>query len=144
MIDFQPLIGRSDRRWLRWLDAECFPNDVPADLGDGEWFIGWNGEDAVAFCGCERVGPWGFHCRAGVLKDARGQRLQQRMLALREDVMRRGGLRVAVTYTETYSAASMRNLIACGYRPFEADADTGLAPDDRWPRMVHWRKDLAL
>ena len=142
MIDFAPVIGKSDRRWLRWLDAECFPKDVPAELGDGDWYLGWNGDDAVAFCGWEPVGPWGFLARAGVLWEARGQKLQRRMIEMREDAMRRRGLATAVTYTETYSAASMRNLIACGYRPFEADTETTMAPADRWRHMVHWRKEI--
>ena len=40
-----------DIRWLRWLDAEIFPNDMPAVVGTANWFLGWHEKQAVAFCG---------------------------------------------------------------------------------------------
>ena len=58
-------------------------------------------------------------------------------------MVRQAGLKTAVTYTEAYSAASMRSLIACGYRPFEADENTGLVLDPAyWRTMVYWRRQL--
>ena len=38
-------------RWLRWLDAEIFPNDNPAVAGTANWFLAWHDKQAVAFCG---------------------------------------------------------------------------------------------
>ena len=134
----------SDRRWLRWLDGECFPDDKPLRFDDAkEWALAWNGGDAVAFCGWRPHGPFGFLSRAGVLPSARGRGLQKAMIDHREQAIRSTGLSVSVTYTEAYSAASMRSLIACGYRPFEGSESTGLVINPAyWRTMVYWRKEL--
>lgn len=135
-----------DIRWLRWLDAEIFPLDLPSEIGTANWFLGWDNDNAVAFCGWK---PYmldtelvGFHYRAGVLSDYRGLGLQRKMVALREDEMRRSNLKIAVTYTETYSAASMINLINMHYRPYEATEKTALCDLSKYKRMVHWRKKI--
>lgn len=132
-------------RFIRcvWLDAECFPDDKPLVYEDAHWSLLWRRDAAVAFCGWCRRGDEGFHYRAGVHPSERGHGPQKAMIEFREQAMRAGGIKSAVTYTEAYSAASMRTLIACGYRPFEADEKTGLAIDPRyWRTMVYWRKPL--
>lgn len=139
------VFGGDDQRWLRWLDAECFPDDKPLMLGAASWALArYDDEDPVAFCGWCRHGDVGFHYRAGVHPAVRGQGLQKLLIAHRENAMRNKGIKTAVTYTEAYSAASMRSLIACGYRPFEADENTGLVLDPRyWKTMVYWKRDLT-
>jgi GNAT superfamily N-acetyltransferase len=79
-----------------------------------------------------------------VLADYRGQGLQRRMLRLREDEMRQRGLAKAVTYTDADGAASMRNLIAEGYRPYVPTPTTTLSGLGRLGRVgfVHWEKKL--
>jgi hypothetical protein len=133
-------------RWLRWLDAEIFPNDNPAVVGTANWFLGWHNKQAVAFCGWKPhlldIDLVGFHYRSGVLTDYRGHGLQKTMVELRETEMRRSNLKVAVTYTEVYSAASMTSLINCGYRPYTANEKTALCDLHKYQRMVHWRKNL--
>ena len=66
------------------------------------------------------------------------------MLRLREDRMRARGLTAAVTYTDADAAASMRNLIAEGYRPYAPTPTTTLSGLGRLGRVgfVHWRKKL--
>ena len=143
MTVLRHVVTSDDVRWLRWLDAECFPQDKPLVLGDAFWMLAWRQGLAVGFCGWTPRGARGFHYRAGVHHSARGEGLQVAMLGRREEAMRAEGLPVAVTYTEAYSAASMRSLIACGYRPFEADENTGLVLDPRyWKTMVYWSKPL--
>lgn len=143
MIDIRPVTLHEHRLWLRWLDAECFPDDKPLVMDVAKWSLAWGADTALAFCGWCRRGDEGFHYRAGVHSAARGQGLQRVLLAYREKAMRNAGLKSAITYTEAYSAASMRSLIACGYRPFEADENTGLVIDPRyWRTMVYWRKEL--
>lgn len=142
--DFRPVVGSEDRRWLRWLDGEIFPDDKPLVMSDAQWSLVWEWPEAVAFCGWCRRGDKGFHYRAGVHESARGQGLQKAMIAYRERAMVAAGLKTAVTYTEAFSAASMRSLIASGYRPFEATLATGLVINPAyWRTMVYWRKDMA-
>lgn len=135
-----------DIRWLRWLDAEIFPTDMPSVVGTANWFLGWDNDTAVAFCGWK---PYlldlelvGFHYRSGVLSTHRGLGLQRKMIELRESEMIRSNIKVAVTYTEVYSAASMTSLINMGYRPYEANEKTALCDLSKYMRMVHWRKNL--
>ena len=49
------------------------------------------------------------------------------MLRLREAEMREQGIARAVTYTDADGAASMRNLIAEGYRPYVPTPTTTLS-----------------
>lgn len=153
-IEFKSVVlgNMEEERWLRWLDAEIFPNDIPFFIKFANWFIGWDSDkNAVAYCGWKPVivGPkydlttMGFHYRSGVMPVARGQGLQQRMIDLREQNMKKHNIFVACTYTEVYSAASMRSLINAGYRPYEATDDTALTGLDRYKRFVHWKKNLV-
>lgn len=133
-------------RWLRYLDAEIFPTDQPAIVGTSNWFLGWDKDQAVAFCGWKpqllELELVGFHYRAGVLPSYRGYGLQKKMIEKREDEMRRSNIKVAVTYTETYSVASMTNFINLGYRPYAATENTALCDLSKYQRMVHWKKKL--
>ena len=84
MTVLRHLSTRDDVRWLRWLDAACFPDDRPLVLKDAFWALAWDGEEAVAFCGWCARGDLGFHYRAGVHPAARGSGLQAMMLSYRE------------------------------------------------------------
>jgi len=130
------------------LDAVCFPLDAPPVFAGARWFIGWEGETPAAHCAWKVVEhdgvAVGFHYRGGVMPAWRGHGLQRLMLRLREDEMRRDGLRKAVTYTDADGAASMRNLIAEGYRPYAPTPATTLSGLGRLGRVgfVHWEKTL--
>jgi ribosomal protein S18 acetylase RimI-like enzyme len=130
------------------MDRACFPLDAPAVFAGAHWLIGWDGDKPAAYCAWKTVEhdgvPVGFHYRGGVLADYRGQGLQRRMLRLREDEMRQHGLAKAVTYTDADGAASMRNLIAEGYRPYVPTPTTTLSGLGRLGRVgfVHWEKKL--
>jgi ribosomal protein S18 acetylase RimI-like enzyme len=153
-VDFRtaPLID--DQRWIRWMDAEVFPDDKPVTFVGSHWWIGWVGDKPVCYAAWRPHYPmetvaelhWteqqGFLYRAGVMPEARGQGLQRDLITLREQSMREHGIKTAVTYTDPTSAASMRSLMAVGYKPYKSDAKSNLAGVGRGGYFVHWRKDL--
>jgi len=147
-VDFRPATSANDGERILKMDRICFPIDVPPGIAGAEWVIGWDGETPAAYCAWKTIEhdglPVGFHYRGGVLPDYRGHGLQRQMLRLREARMREQGLRAAVTYTDADGAASMRNLIAEGYRPYAPTATTILSGLGRLGRVgfVHWKKAL--
>jgi GNAT superfamily N-acetyltransferase len=147
MIAFHRALSREDAALIAQMDVVCFPIDTPAEFAGAHWFIGWDGEKPAAYCAwkiVEHDAPVGFHYRGGVMPDWRGRGLQRQMLRLREAEMREQGLRKAVTYTDADGAASMRNLIAEGYRPYVPTPTTTLSGLGRLGRVgfVHWEKKL--
>lgn len=127
-------------RWVRWLDAECFPEDAPVPFytTGAEWFLLELNSIPVAYCGWhpEEIGDdgarVGFLARAGVSPSARGKGFQKLMINTRCEAIRKVGLTVATTYTSATNAPSMNSLIACGFK-----ACTGETKG-----FVHWRKTL--
>jgi ribosomal protein S18 acetylase RimI-like enzyme len=147
MIDFRCAASQDEQQISR-MDLVCFPVDTPAVISGSRWLIGWDGSRPAAYCGWQIVEhdgvPVGFHYRGGVLPGYRGHGLQRQMLRLREAEMRDRGLTTAVTYTDADGAASMRNLIAEGYRPYVPTPTTTLSGLGRLGRVgfVHWQKRL--
>ena len=147
-VDFRPATSPEDGKQILLMDRICFPVDEPPTLAGAQWAIGWDGETPAAYCAWKTVEhdgvAVGFHYRGGVLPEYRGHGLQRQMLRLREARMREQGLAVAVTYTDADGAASMRSLIAEGYRPYAPTPGTILSGLGRLGRVgfVHWRKDL--
>jgi GNAT superfamily N-acetyltransferase len=147
VIDFRPATSREDEAVIARIDAICFPIDTPAVFAGAHWLVGWEGAAPACYCAWKTVvhdGPVGFHYRGGVLPAWRGRGLQRQMLRLREAEMRAAGLARAVTYTDADGAASMRNLIAEGYRPYAPTPATTLSGLGRLGRVgfVHWEKKL--
>ena len=148
MIEFRHATSPEELEQIARMDAVCFPLDTPAVLAGARWLIGRDGETPACFCAWKPVEhdgvAVGFHYRAGVMPGSRGQGLQRRMLHLREAEMRAQGLKKAVTYTDADGAASMRNLIAEGYRPYVPTPTTTLSGLGRLGRVgfVHWDKTL--
>jgi GNAT superfamily N-acetyltransferase len=148
VIDFRRATSREDEAVISRLDAICFPVDEPPVFDGAQWSIGWDGATAACYCAWKAVDhdgvPAGFHYRGGVLPEWRGHGLQRQMLRRREAEMRAGGLCRAVTYTDADGAASMRNLIAEGYRPYAPTPTTTLSGLGRLGRVgfVHWEKKL--
>lgn len=154
MIRFAEASGLDAERWIRWMDGEVFPDDKPVTFHGSRWFIGWHGETPACYAAwrphyptvdlnpLHLPKPLGFLYRAGVMPLYRGKGLQAKLIGVREVDMRIAGVEVAATYTNPDSAASMRSLIACGYRPYEATKETNLAGEGRAPAFVHWRRDL--
>ena len=147
-IGFRPAMSPEDGQRILRLDRICFPVDEPPSIVGAEWIIGWDCETPAAYCAWKTVEHdgilVGFHYRGGVLPEYRGHGLQRQMLRLRETGMREQGLVAAVTYTDADGAASMRSLIAEGYRPYAPTPTTTLSGLGRLGRVgfVHWRKNL--
>jgi GNAT superfamily N-acetyltransferase len=147
-VEFRPAASAADGERILTMDRICFPVDEPPILAAAQWIIGWDGETPAAYCAWKTVDhdgvSVGFHYRGGVLPEYRGHGLQRRMLHLRELRMREQGLTAAVTYTDADGAASMRSLIAEGYRPYVPTPATTLSGWGRLGRVgfVHWRKGL--
>ncbi len=149
MIDFRRATSAEDAALIAGMDRVCFPLDTPAAFAGARWSIGWDGDTPASYCAWKTVDhdgvAVGFHYRGGVLPGYRGQGLQRRMLRLREEEMRQDGRIKAVTYTDADGAASMRNLIAEGYRPYVPTPTTTLSGHGRLGRVgfVHWEKKLS-
>ncbi len=147
-VDFRLAVSPEHDERILLMDRICFPVDEPPSIAGAQWIIGWDGEMPAAYCAWKTVEhdgvAVGFHYRGGVLPEYRGHGLQRRMLRLREAGMRERGLTAAVTYTDADGAASMRSLIAEGYRPYAPTATTTLSGLGRLGRVgfVHWRKAL--
>jgi GNAT superfamily N-acetyltransferase len=153
-INFRTAPTIDDQRWIRWMDGEVFPTDYPVTFVGSHWFIGWDGDRPICYAAWRPHYPmatagelhWreqqGFLYRAGVMPEARGHGLQRKLIEVREEDMRAHGIKIAVSYTDPTVAASMRSLIACGYRPYTCDAKSNLAGLGRGDGFVHWRKDL--
>lgn len=143
------------QKTIRWMDAEVFPDDKPVYFFGSTWFIGYVGSEPACYAGwrphvlMETVNElhhrevYGFLYRAGVLKKYRGNRSQSTLIKLREDDILAAGIKVSVTYTETYSIESMRSLINCGYKPYKPTVATNLSGFGRERQFVHWRRDLV-
>lgn len=153
-MKFLPASGIDAERWIRWMDGEVFPDDRPVTFVGSHWFIGWDGKKPVCYAAWRPhhvtadLNPLhlyeaqGFQYRAGVLPSHRGKGLQRDLIRLREKHMAKAGIKVAVTYTDPQSAASMRSLIACGYRPYVPTKEQNLSGEGRAGGFVHWRREL--
>lgn len=144
-LNFKDVGPNTARIYLAVLDADCFPHDVPPEWDSAHWMVAMDKGRPAAYCAWRQESRAGFLYRAGVAKAYRGQGVQRQMIALREGAMKAAKLPLAVTYTDADNAASMRNLIAEGYLPY--DPDTGLrlsGPAKRLGRcgFVHWEKKL--
>ena len=130
------------------MDRLCFPLDTPPTFTGASWHIGWAGEGAACYCAWKPVDhdgvEVGFLYRGGVLPAHRGHGLQREMIRLREAEMLQQRIAASVTYTDADGAASMRSLIAEGYRPYAPTPTTTLSGLGRLGRVgfVHWRKKL--
>ena len=148
MIAFRAATSSGDEQHVERMDRLCFPLDTPPTFAGASWHIGWEGEEPACYCAWKPVDqdgtPVGFLYRGGVLPAHRGHGLQREMIRLRETEMLQQRIAVSVTYTDADGAASMRSLIAEGYRPYAPTPTTTLSGLGRLGRVgfVHWRKKL--
>lgn len=126
---------------IRSMHVKCFPFEYSQDLTDfGFWWIGYDREgEPACFAGLWKSTKYenaGYLCRAGVLPEYRGHRLQRRLVRLRERHARHLGWNLLVSDTH-HNPHSANNLIECGFRTF--------MPEILWalPGSVYWRKELT-
>lgn len=99
------------------------------------WWVARDGRGRVLGYASARYGyppRTGTLAWARVLPAARGHGVQRRLIRARLAWLRKRGCTVALTYTAAWNAASMDNLIACGFRPY-------FGGKDEW---VRWRREL--
>lgn len=145
-MDISPLDGffirrTKSSRLIRALDTVVFSEDEPAKIKAGVWWIAYHTTTKmpVAYAGLGlnwKSEGIGFLRRVGVMKWARGNGLQRRLIQTREMHARRLGLEEMQTYTVFDNPASSNNLIRCGYKLF--------VPKKLYQgkNILYWRKDL--
>lgn len=90
---------------------------------------------AVAAARADRQDPTAlFLSTCFVAPAARGHGLQKRLIRARLRYGRRAGFQWAWSYTATFSVASMRSLIACGFKPTRRRSVPG---------FICWEKPLC-
>lgn len=124
---------------LRYLHAECFPEDLQPGL-HGDWWVVDNDGEPVAFAGLWQslsLPGAGYLCRAGVLPRARGAGLQRRLIDARERCAKRKGWNALITDTSFGNIRSANNLIARGFRLYK--------PERQWSfdDALYWRKIIG-
>lgn len=107
---------------IAYLDDICFPGE-PIESGIlewSEWWVAMSGKEPVAYAGLKSQdgGAKAFLCRAGVLPQARGGRLQKRLIRVREAYARAHLIPRVYTYVSAWGLRSMNSLLSCGYRPY--------------------------
>jgi len=117
------------------LQALCLPLDTPAVVEEGEWWLAYDGDDAVAFaclCKSKSKANHGYLARAGVAPSHRGHGLQKRLIRVRLARAKALGWDGVVTDT-THNPASSNSLIGCGFRCYE--------PAHPWSfdAAIYWR-----
>lgn len=112
------------QRALQELDKECFPYDKPCRPEVGYWWVLWDDNKVAGYCGlCDSPkddGSVAYLCRAGVMPEYRGRRLQRRLIKVRLSYAARLGYQEVVTDTRWDNVESSNSLAACGmklYRP---------------------------
>ena len=78
--------------------------------------------------------PYAFLSWCGVLKEARGNGLQKRLIQARVRYGRRLGMERFVTYTSPDNVASANNLIRCGFLRYTPDNPYGVENASYWKR----------
>ena len=92
------------------------------------WWLAWQGETPVGYCGLQIDKYGAYMDRAGVIPLARGNRLQKRFLTVRERYAKKQGMTRCYTYIATWNVRSMNSLIAMGYKTYN--------PEWRWAEPV--------
>ena len=121
------------------LQKICLPHDDPLDPDEGWWWIGYDGEFPVAFCGMKeskRFSNGVYMSRSGVTYYYRGHGLQKKMLRIRDRFAKNNGYEWAFSDT-TDNPASANSLIACGYKLYDPSIAYGL------DTTIYWRKLLV-
>lgn len=132
------------REAIYTMHAELYGEDdwtggVVPKFQTGDWWVAFDREVPVAFAGLRPSSRWdntGYLCSSGVLPVARGRGLQKQLIRKRVARAREHGWHTVITDTLCTNAASMKNLIECGFRPY--------SPQVRWgdPSAVYWRRTV--
>lgn len=133
-----PLSSVRARETLDLLQMAVMPDDFkceykPQDLW---WIVERDGLPVAYACTRPVSAHWWYLARVGVLKEARGNGLQKKLIRLRCNAAKKAGGVAMITDTRADNYPSSNSLIACGFRLYE--------PVDRWAFVtgLYWMKDL--
>lgn len=110
---------------LKELDDRFFPGAGLPTAAHQAWGLYAADGSLAAYCVLGIYPNYAFLSRAAVLPEHRGQRLQRRMIKLRERAAKRAGRALVITYTSYDNMRSANNLIACGYRHYLPQREYG-------------------
>jgi GNAT superfamily N-acetyltransferase len=139
MVYFKQIKLTTDSKpMLLRLQKLCLPYDKAYCSAGGVWWVGFEGDNAVAFCVVAPSKRWldtAYLARAGVIASHRGKGLQKRMITLRERYAKRNKFKWVITDT-TDNPPSSNSLIKRGYQLFD--------PSEPWgySKTLYWRKKL--
>ena len=137
------LVDATKPKWfsiLNKLQKRCLPyDDLYAPL-IGWWYVVFNDDkEPIAFSGLVPSKRWNdtvYLCRAGVVREYRGQGIQKRLIKIR--LKKAKALKMNWAITDTYdNPASTNSLIACGFRLFNPTTPWGTT------NTLHWRHKIT-
>jgi GNAT superfamily N-acetyltransferase len=141
MITIKLLSSKRQFAAMKRLHKECFPDGSPVWAHDekGCAFGLYEKGEMIAYAQGS-PSPYYPHtvylARVGVAELHRGHGMQKFLTSIVEDWARRNGLTRCVTDTANFSIASMRSLMAGGYKPFWPDYPWALT------HSLYWSKQL--
>jgi GNAT superfamily N-acetyltransferase len=124
---------------LEYLQKKCLPDDDICNVHVGHWWIVYDEFMLpIGFCGMVRSHTWydcGYLCRAGIVKEWRGNGIQKKLIKAREKHAKKLGWNWLITDT-TDNPASSNSLINCGFKLYN--------PSNPWAykHSLYWRKRL--
>ncbi len=133
--------GRKESDLLKDMQKTILPWDVVESTTSGWWWIARTEDGFPAgFCGMKRSSKWRdtiYLCRAGVLKEFRGNGLQARFVSVRERKAKELEMNWLVTDTLRDNPASSNTLISCGFKLY--------IPSSEWcvRGALYWRKRIT-
>ena len=127
---------------IRLMHIECFGygwGDVSENASGSIYWVAYCGREAAGFAVLSPSARWdktGYLSRAGVLPKFRGRGLQKKLVRVRLRATKWLGWGWVVTDTLSDNPHSMKNLIDCGFRPYEPVIVWGHSSSVYWRRRV--------
>lgn len=112
------------------LDNKIFGKEYEEEPEGKHWWLAYVDGRIAGYAGLriyrEGSKKVGYLCRAGVLKEFRGQGIQKALIKVRDQEARRHKVDICITYVANWNHASANNLIRCGYELYEPEHKYGL------------------
>lgn len=116
------IVQTKEKEVVKSLHYLLFP-DAPWEEPDASWLVYDSKKYYPVGFACVRRNrsnkKWAILSRVGVLEEARGHNLQQRLIQIREDWARRKKYKGLTTYVANWNSASLTNLLKSGFTVFE-------------------------
>lgn len=125
-------------RLILRLHKECFPSDVRPPIGFGWWWLIYCDGEPAGFAGMIPSKRWlncGYFCRAGILPEHRGKKLQRRLIRVRMAMAKKVGMYAVLSDTRD-NPSSANNLIECGFRMYTPKYPWGYTNTSYWRKIL--------